>query len=183
MTTLLISRTSDTAHKTKNNKVEISILNRSRVWVPLGIRQRFAWSWGWGTGDEYRAMCLRSRRCCYRSCLLMTPTHVTPSPLFTTSLFFCLFSPHSRFSLGAFLHQSRVPLKSVLNLRSYNLERTLELLEQVGTNKETKTLQYRAQIKNQNVAIQGNKKIFFLVGLQGHNFTGSISTGCVRCTR
>ncbi|CAN0297647.1 unnamed protein product, partial [Ectocarpus fasciculatus] len=31
--------------------------------------------------------------------------------------------------------KSRVPLKSVLNLRSYNLERTLELLEQVGTNK------------------------------------------------
>ena len=28
--------------------------------------------------------------------------------------------------------QSRVPLKSVLNLRSYNLERTLELLDQVN---------------------------------------------------
>ena len=30
------------------------------------------------------------------------------------------------------LMQSRVPLKSVLNLRSYNLERTLELLDQVN---------------------------------------------------
>lgn len=43
----------------------------------------------------------------------------------------CLPYPYPPGTTSFSIAQSRVPLQSVLNLKSYNLERTLELLEQV----------------------------------------------------
>lgn len=48
------------------------------------------------------------------------------------SLVFTFHSPPCLVLPPPLLVQSRVPLKSILNLRSYNLERTLELLDQVN---------------------------------------------------
>lgn len=65
----------------------------------------------------------------YLLCLLGSITsHLTPPP--PGPLLSPLVCRHLSPSAACLL-QSRVPLKSVLNLRRYNLERTLELLEKV----------------------------------------------------
>lgn len=111
-------------------------------------------------------MCLRSRWCFLPFLPPDRPRPRNPRPpLCDLSISLSLLPFALR--LGTFLQQSRVPLKSVLNLRSYNLERTLELLEQVGRNKETKMLRYRRQ-----------RQPLFLFVYRDTTYRFSISTGC-----
>lgn len=60
----------------------------------------------------------------------ITDLTLSPSPSPVRPAVFLLRLSTSPSASCSFL-QSRVPLKSVLNLRRYNLERTLELLEKV----------------------------------------------------